>query len=161
MSDEVIIYISLFVGFVLLFLAIRYLPIRKLPNQNQVLMYYQMNLPEIKITTISSFAMEEKSLHLQRNNYELVFLTDLNLFTYQGVKLPADSFLIALNDTYSYALKKALPVLIKEHVSIIIFLHVLVSSDNSKYQQKNVQQLNEFIFSEEFKNVFSYAQTIY
>lgn len=161
MPDEVTIYTLLFVGFILLLLFIRYLPIHKLPNQNQVLMYYQMNLPEIKITTISSYAMEEKSLYLQKNNYEFIFLTDLNLFTNQGVKLPPDSFLIILNDTYSDALKKALPVLIKEHISIIIFLPVLVSPDNNKYQKKNVQQLNEFMFSEEFKNIFSYAQTIY
>jgi hypothetical protein len=121
-------------------------------------MYYKLDLPERKITTISSAAIDEESSNLNKNDYELIFLHDLEAFTNQKGKLPDNSFLITLNDTYSHSLKKALPILIKKHISIIIFLPIVVSSNNNNYQQHNVQQLNEFIFSEEFKNIFSYSQ---
>jgi hypothetical protein len=158
MSDNAIVYVVLSVGFILLILLIKFLPFAKPVKGNQLLMYYKLDLAEKKISTITSTVLEEDTKWLNANNYELIFLSDLEAFTNQKIKLPNNSFLIALNETYSYLLKRALHVLIKEQVSIIIFLPIIVTSDNEKYQQKEIQQLNEFIFSEEFKNIFSYTQ---
>lgn len=158
MYGEAVIYIAILIGFVLLIVIIKLLPYDVQPREKRVLMYYKLDLKNRKIITISSASVEEQSINLNKNNYELIMLSQLEAFTNQQANLPDNSFLIALNDVYSYSLKRALPILIKEHISIIIFLPILVSSNNNQYQGKTVQQLNEFIFSEEFKNVFSYTQ---
>lgn len=121
-------------------------------------MYYKLDIASLKITIISSHALQAVACDLNNNNYNLISLADIDAFINQGAKLPTSSFLIVVNDFYSYVLKKALPLLIKDQVSIIIFLPILISSSNHGYQKKQVQQLNGFIFSDEFKNIFSYTQ---
>ena len=160
MYDEAVIYIAILIGFVLLIVIIRLLPYDVQPREKRVLMYYKLDLENRKITTISSATVEEQSINLNKNNYELIILSQLEAFTNQKVNLPDRSFMIALNDAYSHSLKRALPGLIKKHISIIIFLPIIISDNNNQYQEKSVQQLNEFIFSEEFKNIFSYTQPI-
>lgn len=158
MSDNMVAYLILLTGFILLILFIRVISFRRPPKENGIFMYYKLDMACLKITTISSQSLEAEIGYLNNNNYSLILLTDLDAFIKQQSKLPAHSFLIAINDLYSYSLKKALPVLIKNHISIIIFLPILISSGNPGYQQKEVQQLNGFIFSDEFKNIFSYSQ---
>lgn len=121
-------------------------------------MYYKLDLQRREITTITYAGLNEDTEKLSAFNYELIFLSDVEVFISSNAKLPEKSFLISLNETYSRSLKQALPVLIEENISLIIFLPVLISSNHNKYQQKEVQQLNDFIFSGEFKNIFSYTQ---
>lgn len=121
-------------------------------------MYYKLDIASQKITTISSYALHDEISNLNVNDYHLILLTDLDAFINNKIALPAHSYMVAANELYSYSLKKALPVLVNDQVSIIIFLPILISSTNNKYQEKQVQQLNGFIFSDEFKNIFSYTQ---
>lgn len=158
MSDSAIIYIAILIGFLLLVLAIKFFPFVKSKNEKHVLMYYKLDLQRREITTITYAGLNEDTEKLSAFNYELIFLSDVEVFISSNTKLPEKSFLISLNETYSRSLKLALPVLIKENISLIIFLPILISPTTTKYQQKEVQQLNEFIFSEEFKNIFSYTQ---
>jgi uncharacterized protein YggT (Ycf19 family) len=89
----------------------------------------------------------------------LIFLSDIIAFINQQKSLPINSFIIALNDTYHNTLKTALPHLIRADISMIMFLPILVSLNNKERQEKQAQQLNEFVFSEEFQNVFSHPVT--
>ncbi|MCW3107547.1 MAG: hypothetical protein JWQ09_2053 [Segetibacter sp.] len=152
------IYITVFIGVMLLAIVFGFLQFSRKSIEKKVLMYYKLDLTQRKITTITSLAVEEESKYLNGNDYELIVLTDLDAFTVKNEKLPQHSFLIILNDVYSHSLKMALPRLVSEHISIIVFLPILISSNSNQYRQKAVQQLNDFIFSEEFKNIFSYAQ---
>lgn len=158
MSDSAIIYIAILIGFLLLVLAIKFFPFVKSKKEKHVLMYYKLDLQRREITTITYAVLNEDTEKLSAFNYELIFLSDVEVFISSNAKLPEKSFLISLNETYSRSLKLALPVLIKENISLIICLPILISPTTTKYQQKEVQQLNEFIFSEEFKNIFSYTQ---
>jgi hypothetical protein len=117
-----------------------------------------MDLREREVTTITYTVLEEDTRDLSNNGYELIFLPDLGAFINQKTTLPGKSFLIGTNQTYSHILKNALPFLIKENISLVIFLPVLIAPNSKKYHQKEVQQINEFLFSDEFKNIFSYTQ---
>ncbi|MFM9909234.1 MAG: hypothetical protein ACKVOW_07795 [Chitinophagaceae bacterium] len=123
-------------------------------------MYYKLHLKDKKITTISTVVLQDDTKILGNTGYELIFLSDLDAFVKQKIQLPHHSFLVAFNESYSYTLKNALPALIDENISLIIFLPVLIANNSNNYQDKEVQQLNDFIFSAEFKNIFSYTQPI-
>lgn len=158
MSDGAIIYVAILIGFVLLVLAIKFFPFVKSKKEKHVLMYYKLDLQSREITTITYAGLNEETQKLSEFSHELIFLSDVEAFINSKAKLPEKSFLISLNETYSHSLKQALPVLVEENISLIIFLPILISSNRNKYQQKEVQQLNDFIFSEEFKNIFGYTQ---
>lgn len=158
MSDYAVIYISLLIGFVLLIIIIRFLPFKEMPEDSQTLMYYKLDLRTHTISVIMSAVLEEDAKKLSENDYELIFFYDLEAYVNHKKTLPPKSFLIALNEMYSYSLKEALPVLIKENISLIIFLPVLISASNDQYRHKELHQLNEFIFLGEFKNTFRYTQ---
>ena len=139
---------------------IKFYPYTKKELDKKELMYYKLNLKDKKITTISSIILQEDTKQLSNTGYELIFLSDLDAFVKQKIQLPHHSFLVAFNESYSYTLKNALPSLISENISLIIFLPVLIAHNSNNYQEQEVQQLNEFIFSTEFKNIFSYTQPI-
>ncbi|MBK8712998.1 MAG: hypothetical protein IPL97_14195 [Niastella sp.] len=160
MSDSAIIYTALFLGFIFLLLFIRRFPFAKKSEGNNVLMYYKLELPENKITTITAINLEQDSKLLNSSGYELVFLSDLEEYTRHEVKLPNSSFLIAANESYSNLLKVALPSLVHNKINLVIFIPILLIPSNETHSEKQVQQLNEFIFSEEFKNIFGYTQPI-
>lgn len=160
MSDSAIIYIVLFLFFILLLLFIRCFPFTKKTEGDSVLMYYKIELPENKITTITALNLEQDSKLLNSSGYELVFLSDLEEHTRHQIKLPKNSFLIAASESYSNLLKAALPLLVHDKINIVIFIPILLIPSNDTHNEKKVQQLNEFIFSEEFKNIFGYTQPI-
>jgi hypothetical protein len=153
-----VIYILIFAGLIMLIILVVSISLHIPPKEIKTLMYYKLDIASRKITTISSYTLHVEISNLNINDYSLISLADLNTFMNNESKLPTHSYMIAVNEFYSYTLKKALPVLIKDEVSIIIFLPILISSTNNKYQEKQVQQLNGFIFSDEFKNIFSYTQ---
>jgi hypothetical protein len=160
MSESVIIYTALLAGFILLLLFIRFFPFSKKQKEVNTLMYYQLELPERKISTVSISVFENNCKELIRNDCEIIFLSDLEAFAIQQLKLPDRSFLIAQNESYTYILKTALPSLLSNNIVIIIFIPVIVTESNNIHNEKQVQQLNEFIFSDEFKNIFNYTQPI-
>lgn len=158
MYDSAIIYAALFIGFILLILVIRFLPFSKKQQDSPALMYYKIELKIRTVTAIAYPVLVEDTKKLSNNDYELIFLSDLESLIHQKAALPEKSFLIGTNETYCDTLKDALPVLIKENISLVIFLPVLISPNSKKFHQKEVQQINEFLFSGEFKNIFSYTQ---
>ncbi len=92
----------------------------------------------------------------------LLYIEDYAAKTPPGrkIKLPKNSFLIAASESYSNLLKVALPSLGHDKINIVIFIPILLIPSNDTHNEKKVQQLNEFIFSEEFKNIFGYTQPI-
>jgi hypothetical protein len=90
-------------------------------------MYYKLDIASQKITTISSYDLYVETSSLNLNDYSLISLTDLDAFINNKAIQPHRSYIIAANELYSYSLKKALPVLIKNQISIIIFLQILIS----------------------------------
>ena len=160
MSESVIIYTALFAAFILLLLFIRFFPFSKKQKEVNTLMYYQLELPERKISAVSVSVFEDKCKELIRNDSEIIFLSDLEAFALNQLKLPGSSFLIAQNESYSNILKTALPALLSNNIVIIIFIPVTVAESNNIHNEKQVQQLNELIFSDDFKNIFSYTQPI-
>ncbi len=160
MQESVIIYAALFAGFILLLLFIRLYPFSHKSKDDTILMYYMLELPDKKVTTITASHFEQHCKLLNSKGYELVFLSDLEEFASSLSKLPANSFLIALNESYSSILKTSLPALLKNNIHIIIFIPIIVVQGDNNRKEAQVQQLNEFIFSDEFKNIFSYTQPI-
>ncbi len=160
MSDSAIIYTTLFLGFILLLLFIRHFPFIKKPVENTVLMYYKLELPKRKITTITTAGLEQDSKFLNNSGCKLIFISDLEAYAELRSKLPNYSFLVTVTESYSNILKLALPFLVHDKINIVIFIPILMVPDNSIHKEKQVQQLNEFIFSEEFKNIFDYTQPI-
>jgi reverse gyrase len=158
MSESVIIYTALFAGFILLLLFIRFFPFSKKQEEAKTLMYYQLELPRRKISTVSILFFESNCKELIRSDYEIIFLSDLEAFAIRQSKLPDRSLLIAQNE--SYILKTALPTLLSKNITITIFIPIIVVEGDNIHKEKQVQQLNEFIFSEELKNIFNYTQPI-
>jgi len=121
-------------------------------------MYYKIELPERKITTITAAIVATEMLSNIYSGYVELHLKDINAFKSHKIKLPLYSCLVVQNEMYGTTLKKALPLLMAENIKIIIFIPVLSVSGNYTYQQKRIQQLNDFIFSDEFKKIFCYTQ---
>lgn len=121
-------------------------------------MYYKLDLANRKITTLADDALREHAGQLNNNHFRSISLSDIKSFIGHKNPLPENSFLILLSESYSSLLRKSLPVFIKKNISIIIFLPVTIFSNNNKYLRKQAQELNEFIFSDEFKDIFCFTQ---
>src|SRR5437868_13568794 len=120
-------------------------------------MYYRIDLQKREISTVSFSALDQEAKHLHNLDYEFIFLSNVKAFIMQKQKLPNKSIFIALNEIYSHLLAMFLPILVNQEISIIIFLPIIISSNCSEYSQTAVQQLIQFLFSEEFKNMSSYT----
>ncbi len=151
MNDNAIIFLAITLGFTLLVIVIRFFPFGVLSISNQPSMYYRLNLAEQKITTIPFRALKEDMNKLFEKDYELIRLPALTAFINHKTNLSKRSFFVAVNESCIYTLIKALPVLKKEKVLIIIFIPVFLISSNNRSQE--IQSwLQQFIFSEDFKN---------
>lgn len=121
-------------------------------------MYYKIEVEKAVLSLIEKSALHFTESDLHAKKYKPIYLSHIRKFIENGTTLPGNYYLLISKQTYGPLLKKALPLLAKEKVAITILLPVIVSHNCNKYHQLKVQQLNDFMFSEEFKNIFSYAQ---
>ena len=121
-------------------------------------MYYKLELPQRKITTVTADIVAAEILNNAYRGYVQLPVKDIDAFWSGKLKLPQLSCVLVQNEMYGNTLKKALPRLMEENTVIIIFIPVFFVARNYIYQQKRVQQLNDFIFSDEFKKIFCSAQ---
>ena len=121
-------------------------------------MYYKIEVAKAGVTLIEKFAVQCTVSELRENKYKLIYLSHLRKFIKRRTALPGKYYLLISKQKYGSVLKMVLPLLAKEKVAIVILLPVVVSCNCNKYHQVKVQQLNDFMFSEEFKNIFSYTQ---
>lgn len=156
MSDNTIIYLSIIVGFILLILIIRMTFLSKRREKGEILSYCKLDVRYRKITFISNETLLSESKILSKNKYEYITLTDLELFIQQQKKLPDKYFLIAFNKSYADLLKRAIPILMQESISIIILLPIFKSPTVSQHQKKRYNhQMSDLILIGEFEKYLS------
>jgi hypothetical protein len=121
-------------------------------------MYYKIEVAKTQVSLIEKSALQCTASLLRDNKYKPIHLSQVRKFIKKRTALPGKYYLLISKQTYGSLLKIALPLLAKEKVVIVILIPVILVSCCNKYHQVKVQQLNDFIFSEEFKNIFSYTQ---
>ena len=106
-------------------------------------MYYKLNLAEAKITSITLRALKEDMDRLFDEDYELIRPAALKAILNHKTPFLNDHFFVAVNESCVHILIKALPVLKKEQLSIIIFIPTfLVESNNVSHEiHPRLQQL--------------------
>lgn len=151
MHDNTVIFLAITLGFTLLVIVIRFFPFGIFAFRNKPSMYYKLNLAEAKITSITLSALKEDMDNLFDEDYKLIKSAALKAIINHKTPLPQRSFFVAVNESCVRTIIKALPVLKKEQLSIIIFIPTfLVESNNgSQEMQPGLQQ---FIFHEVLKN---------
>ncbi len=84
-------------------------------------------------------------------DYKLIRSPALKAIINHKTQLPPKSFFVAVDEACVHTLIKALPVLKKEQLSIIIFIPTFFVESNNASQE--IQSgLQQFIFHEVFKN---------
>lgn len=151
MSDNIIIYISIFTAFILLVFIIRLTYLPKQFGDRKTLMFCKLEVHDRKITLISFEALLSESTNLSNSSYEFIVLTDLNLFIHHQNKLPDNCFLIAFNASYTHLLKRAIPILMQENISMVIFIPILKSLENTGMQKKESPRMSDLSFVGEFE----------
>ncbi|HQW84088.1 MAG TPA: hypothetical protein PK987_06505 [Ferruginibacter sp.] len=121
-------------------------------------MYYKIEVAKAVVSLIEQSAVQCTASQLRDNNYKPVHLSQIRKFVKQKTALPGTYYLLISKQKYGSLLKIALPLFAKEKEAIVILLPIIVSSNCNKYHQLKVQQLNNFMFSDEFKNIFCYTQ---
>jgi hypothetical protein len=121
-------------------------------------MYYKIEVAKAGMSLIEKPALQLIASQLRENKYKPIYLSHIRRFLKKKTALQGSYYLLISKQLYGPLLKKALPLLAEEKIILIILLPVIVSSNCNKYHQVKVQQLNDFMFSEEFKNIFSYTQ---
>ena len=121
-------------------------------------MYYKIEVVWATLNLIEKSALLFTVLQLRNKNYEPIYLSHIRRFIKRRTALQGNYYLLISKQLYGPLLKKALPLFVKQKVAIVLLLPVIVSGNCRKYHQLRVQQLNDFMFSEEFKNIFSYTQ---
>ncbi len=145
MADDAFVYVALILGFILLVMAIRYLPFGQVPAISPASIYYKFDLKGNKITAITFNIFKEETNKLFDKGYQLIGLPELKALIKYKTKLSENLFMVAVNNSFAQYVNDALPILIDEQINIIIFIPTFIVSSNNKYQ--NIQdQLIEHHF---------------
>jgi hypothetical protein len=147
MPGNALFYIALSIGLAVFILFIQFIWFLKTaPAVKYTLMYYKVDLPGKKITTIPFSDLEKEAKLLIDNDYELIAFHDAKAFT-DKEKLPRHSLLIVSGEAYNISIKEIFPFFLKEQISIFIFLPVIVPADN-KARTKQVQDFSQSLFND-------------
>ncbi len=143
MNGTLIISIVFTLGITLLVIVMQYFPFGISSFNQSSRMYFRLNLTERKIIAITFRALKEDMDRLFDADYELIRSATLKAIINQKTPLPQRAFFVAANESCLHTLIKALPVLKKEKLSIIIFIPTfLVESNNtSREMDLRLQQL--------------------
>ena len=121
-------------------------------------MYYKIEVAKAGVNLIDKSALHFTISQLRNKNYKPIYLSHIRRFIKKRTPLKGNYYLLISKQLYGLLLKKALPLLVTEKNAIVLLLPVIVSCNSKKYHQLRVQQLNDFMFSEEFKIIFSFTQ---
>ncbi len=141
MDETAVIFIVLALGLTLMLIVIKFYPFKVSTVTKEFSMYYVLDLGKRKITTASLPSLKNDINKLFNEDYELIRIASLREFMKHETKLTENSILIAANESCIYTILKVFPLLLKQNISIIIFIPIFLLTNKFQEIQAALNQL--------------------